>query len=44
MSFQSMRDDFDLDLGRDMQLDVVGLLETDLHVSANAIVLRVQLK
>lgn len=39
-----MCDDSDLDLGRDMQLDVVGLLETDLHVSADAVVLRVQLK
>lgn len=34
----------DLDVDRDMQLDVVGLLETDLHVSANAVVLRMKLK
>jgi hypothetical protein len=35
-----MCDDSDY-VGRDMQLDVVGLLETDLHVSADAVVLRV---
>jgi hypothetical protein len=35
-----MCDDSDY-VDRDMQLDVVGLLETDLHVSADAVVLRV---
>lgn len=39
-----MCDDSDLDVDRDMQLDVVGLLETDLHVSADADAPRVQLK
>lgn len=35
-----MCDDSDLDVDRDMQLDVVGLLETDLHVSADAVIVR----
>ena len=39
-----MCNDSDLDVDRDMHLDVVGLLETDLHVSVDAVVLRVQLK